>query len=170
MPITVQYQVSLKDYWEANKLFKKHNRKGRLYQLGDTAIILVGGYMVLSQNNPMLGFVFLTLGLCFLFNLIEKGIIALNYYRFFRKKHLEKLVFSSSSIVYTAPNIHSQISWEIFYSYIETPTIWVLLYTDRKRRYVVIPKNCLSEDAQKSLATLFKKQFSHEKRLADRDE
>ena len=158
MQISIKYTGKLEDYYEAEKYFRKKKKTYKIDKIFEILLIILGIYMIFMKNH-ILGGIFIILGTIFFTGLSEKFVTKIYFTKYIKKRGFQELIFSDEKIIYALNDIKSEMKWDFYNGYIETPNTFLLLYHERKH-YSVLPKESFSGNSLEEFRKLLKQKFN----------
>ena len=156
--IQIEYTADIKNYFEAAEYFKKSKMKTNILdRIMEIFLILIGIFMFII-GNFLLGTVFIVFGILFILRSPEKAVTYVYFKIYIAKKGIQKLFISRDIIKYQAKDVSSDIDWNYYKGFIETPNTVLLLYG--KRYYSVIPKDAFSNIELENFILTLREKFS----------
>ena len=159
--IKIEYYADIKNYFEAAKYFTKSKIKRNVFDKIMEIFVLLIGVFMLTIGNFLLGIIFLVFGIIFMLNIFEKIVTYMYFKMYTAKIGCQKLLISEEKIRYEQKSINSDIDWNYYKGFIETPNTILLLYG--KKYYSVIPKNAFGADELEKFILLLCEKFPESK-------
>lgn len=156
--IYIEYRADLKNYYEAGRYFEKRKRLRYKIEKLIEMLIIIFGVILCSMKKFTLGILFLISGIAFITGLINKSVIFLYYNLYIKKRGLEKLTILEDKLIYEVKNIKSELKWEMYMGFIETPLTILLPYNNSQ--YSVIPKNAFDNQTLEEFLKLLNRKFN----------
>ena len=141
--IYLEYHADIKNYFEAAKYFTIRKIKRNIFDKIMEIFLLLIGIFMLAAGNYTLGIIFTVFSILFILKIMEKAVTYLYFKMYISKLGTQKLIISREKIRYERRDIRSDIDWNYYKGFIETPKTVMLLYG--KKRYSLIPKNAFAE-------------------------
>lgn len=158
MKITAEYAPKFKDYYEADIYFRREDKDRKNVEKVSAYFIFFLSIVFLILNSFFLAILLFSLGLLFLFSWDKYLIVKMNYNRQLRHIKQEKMIFSENVIEYFCDGVQTEIPWNSYGNFLETPNTVVLIYNSFSH-YAVIPKSCLNEFELVDLLNLLSSKF-----------
>ena len=159
--IKIEYYADIKNYFEAAKYYAKSKIKRNIFDKIMEVFVLLIGVFMLTIGNFLLGIIFLIFGIIFILKIFEKTMIYLYFKMYTAKIGCQKLFISADKIRYEQKDINSDIDWNYYKGFIETPNTILLLYG--KKYYSVIPKDAFSSNELEKFILLLCEKFPENK-------
>lgn len=156
--IHIEYKAVLKNYYEAGKYSEKNKKLRYKIEKLMEILIIICGIIFCFMKNFILGGLFLISGTVFITGTANKFVIFLYYNLYIKKRGLEKLTISEDKLIYEIKNIKSELKWEMYKGFAETPLSILLFYN--KSQYAVIPKNAFEGCTLDEFLNLLKRKFN----------
>lgn len=157
MQITIKYTSKIENYYEAEKYFRKKKKTAKIDKILEILVIIFGIYMIFMKNY-ILGGIFVIFGIIFFTGLSEKFVTKIYFTKYLKKRGLQELVFSDEKIIYTVKDIKSEMKWDFYKGFMETPNTILLLYNEGKH-YAVLPKESFTGNSLEEFRELLKQKF-----------
>ena len=158
MKITIKYTSKLENYHEAEKYFRKKKKTAKIDKIFEILLIVLGIYMI-SMKNYILGGIFIIFGVIFFTGLSERLVTKIYFTKYLKKRGLQELVFSDEKIIYTVKGIKSEMKWDFYKGFMETPNTILLLYNEGKH-YAVLPKESFTRNSLEEFQKLLEQKFN----------
>jgi hypothetical protein len=156
--IHIEYRAKLENYFEAAKYFARIKKKRNIFdRIMEIVLILIGIFQIV-MGNFLLGIIFIVAGIIFFLGFLEKSVTYLHFKIYISKLGIQKLTISQDKINYMRKDIKSEIEWNYYKGFIETPNTVLLLYG--KKYYSVIPKDAFTNEELKRFIGLVSEKFS----------
>ena len=160
--IYVEYQADIKNYFEAAEYYRKNKMKKNIFdRIMEIFVVLIGIYM-LTIGNFILGIIFVVFGVLLLLRILEKAVTYLYFKMYIAKRGTQKLFISNEKMRYVLKDIKSDVDWNYYKDFIETPNTVLLLYG--KKQYSVIPKKAFDNTELGNFILLLKNKFQNKKK------
>ncbi len=159
--IEIEYYADIKNYFEAAKYFTKSKIKRNIFdKIMEIFVLLIGGFMLIT-GKFLIGIIFLIFGLLFILGILEKAVTYMYFKMYIAKIGCQKLFISEDKIKYERKDINSDIDWNYYKGFMETPGTILLLYG--KKYYSVIPKDAFSGNELENFISLLCEKFPENK-------
>ncbi len=159
--IEIEYYADIKNYFEAAKYFTKSKIKRNIFdKIMEIFVLLIGGFMLIT-GKFLIGIIFLIFGLLFMLGILEKAVTYMYFKMYIAKIGCQKLLISEDKIKYERKDINSDIDWNYYKGFMETPSTILLLYG--KKYYSVIPKDAFSGNELENFILLLCEKFPENK-------
>ena len=159
--IEIEYYADIKNYFEAAKYFTKSKIKRNIFdKIMEIFVLLIGGFMLIT-GKFLIGIIFLIFGLLFMLGILEKAVTYMYFKMYTAKIGCQKLFISEDKIKYKRKDINSDIDWNYYKGFMETPGTILLLYG--KKYYSVIPKDAFSGNELEKFILLLCEKFPESK-------
>ena len=144
--IAIEYIAELKNYIEAEKYFQKSKKEKYIFdKVMETLLVMIGIFVIISGitlKEPIMSYVygifFVVIGILFLSGISMNAFSWLYFKLYINRKGVQKLRISDEKIRYEIKDIKTEIGWNYYKNFLETPETILLLYG--KRHYAVVPK------------------------------
>ena len=158
MQITIKYTSKLENYYEAEKYFRKKKKTAKIDKILEILVIIFGIYMIFMKNY-ILGGIFVIFGIIFFTGLSEKFVTKIYFTKYLKKRGLQELVFSDEKIIYTVKDVKSEMKWDFYKGFMETPNTILLFYNEGKH-YAVLPKESFTGNSLEEFRELLKQKYN----------